>query len=100
MIFAITDLGFWYILLGALLASTIIYIVICIHIENKKKLVVNGVKLGDLFRVVCEMEDFKLVLDTETLFLYLISEDGITPLLDKNGKPKRYKNFGDIVRKE
>lgn len=64
-------------------------------LDNRKKVKdVNGVKLGDTFKLVCEIDDnVRIYMDTETKFLYLLSEGSITPLLDKNGKIKKYKEF-------
>lgn len=64
-------------------------------LDNRKKSKdVNGVKLGDTFKLVCEIDDNVCIyMDTETKFLYLLSEGSITPLLDKNGKIKKYKEF-------
>lgn len=73
-----------------LLANLIVY-----WLDNRKKSKdVNGVRLGDTFKLVCEVDDnVSIYLDTETKFLYLLSEGSITPLLDKNGKIKKYKEF-------
>lgn len=71
-------------------ASVITYVIF----DRKKSKDVNGVKLGDTFKLVCEVDDNVCIyLDTETKFLYLLSEGSITPLLDKNGKIKKYKEF-------
>lgn len=62
--------------------------------NRKKKKDVNGVKLGETFKLLCEIDDNVCIyMDTETKFLYLLSEGSITPLLDKNGKIKKYKEF-------
>lgn len=62
--------------------------------DKKKTKDVNGVKLGETFKLVCEVDDNVCIyMDTETKFLYLLSEGSITPLLDKNGKIKKYKEF-------
>ena len=73
-----------------LLANLIVY-----WLDNrKKKKDVNGVKLGETFKLLCEIDDNVCIyMDTETKFLYLLSEGSITPLLDKNGKIKKYKEF-------
>ena len=73
-----------------ILASVITYFIF----DKKKTKDVNGVKLGDTFKLVCEVDDNVCIyMDTETKFLYLLSEGSITPLLDKNGKIKKYKEF-------
>jgi hypothetical protein len=71
-------------------ASVITYFVF----DRKKSKNINGVKLGETFKLVCEVDDNVCIyMDTETKFLYLLSEGSITPLLDKNGKIKKYKEF-------
>lgn len=79
-----------YISILLILGNLIVY-----WLDNRKKTKdVNGVKLGDTFKLVCEVDDnVSIYLDTETKFLYLLSEGSITPLLDKNGKIKKYKEF-------
>jgi hypothetical protein len=79
-----------YISILLILGNLIVY-----WLDNRKKVKdVNGVKLGDTFKLVCEVDDnVSIYLDTETKFLYLLSEGSITPLLDKNGKIKKYKEF-------
>ena len=73
-----------------ILASVITYFIF----DKKKTKDVNGVKLGETFKLVCEVDDNVCIyMDTETKFLYLLSEGSITPLLDKNGKIKKYKEF-------
>lgn len=73
-----------------LLGNLIVY-----WLDNRKKSKdINGVKLGETFKLLCEVDDNVCIyLDTETKFLYLLSEGSITPLLDKNGKIKKYKEF-------
>lgn len=89
------------VILGIVVAIGLCMFAISAYGNDNKELEINGVKLGDLFKVVCSINDeFTLILDTETKFLYLASEDGITPLLDKNGKPKKYKSLGEIIKKE
>ena len=79
-----------YISVLILLGNLIVY-----WLDNRKKPKdINGVKLGETFKVLCEIDDnVSIYLDTETKFLYLLSEGSITPLLDKNGKIKKYKEF-------
>lgn len=79
-----------YISILLILGNLIVY-----WLDNRKKVKdVNGVKLGDTFKLVCEIDDNVCIyMDTETKFLYLLSEGSITPLLDKNGKIKKYKEF-------
>lgn len=79
-----------YISILLILGNLIVY-----WLGNRKKVKdVNGVKLGDTFKLLCEVDDnVSIYLDTETKFLYLLSEGSITPLFDKNGKIKKYKEF-------
>lgn len=77
-----------------------IVLLIILPLKDKNtKLEINGVRLGDMFSVLCETEDFKVIIDKETKYIYIMSEDGITPLLNSNGKPKKYKEFSDVIRK-
>lgn len=79
-----------YISVLLILGNLIVY-----WLDNRKKTKdVNGVKLGETFKLVCEIDNNVCIyMDTETKFLYLLSEGSITPLLDKNGKIKKYKEF-------
>lgn len=92
----------WDVLLEFALVMTILVVLanlIVYWLDNRKKTKdVNGVKLGDTFKLVCKIdENVCIYLDTETKFLYLLSEGSIAPLLDKNGKIKKYKEFVETL---
>ena len=65
----------------------------------KKDEEINGVKLGNIFKLICEIDDgVRLYLDTETKIMYLVCEEGITPVLDTKGKPRKYEEFLNSIR--
>ena len=69
-------------------------------VDNKKEdNEINGIKLGDMFKLICEIdEQTRLYLDTQTMFMYLMCDNGITPVLDSKGKPRKYVEFLDSIR--
>ena len=90
-------------LLTIILVSAVLYVIYDALIGDKlnKKSVeeINGVKLGDVFKLICEIDEgVRLYLDTETKIMYLVSEEGITPILDAKGKPRKYTEFIESIR--
>lgn len=78
-----------------IVASLITYFIF----DNKKSKSINGIKLGDLFKLVCEIdENTRLYLDTETRVMYLATDEGITPILDAKGKPRKYVEFMESIK--
>lgn len=66
---------------------------------SKDECEINGVKLGNLFKLICEIDEgIKLYLDTQTGFMYLVSENGVTPVLNQRGKPRKYEEFLESVK--
>jgi hypothetical protein len=100
MNFVITDLLdtiLTFACLGALLYF--IYLVLSSNLFKQKEECINGVKLGNIFKLICEIdESVRLYLDTGTKIMYLVSEDGITPVLDAKGKPRKYTEFIESIR--
>ncbi len=76
-----------------------IYLALTDNLFKQKEESINGVKLGNIFKLICEIDEgVRLYLDTETKIMYLVCEDGITPVLDAKGKPRKYEEFLDSIR--
>ena len=92
MIYDGMRLALWFILF--VLIGYVAYDIITTSRVKRKLKEVNGVKLGDVFKLICEIDECtRLYLDTQTSFMYLMCDTGITPVLDSKGKPRKYSEF-------
>ena len=95
--------GFWWgVLLGFIIGMAILWLCYkSLKDKNSDKCEINGVILGDNFKLICEMEDedIKLFVDVSTKVLYLATQEGITPLLDEKGKPTKYNTLEDTLKR-
>lgn len=91
------DIILRFICLGVVLYF--IYLALTDDSKKQKEESINGVKLGNVFKLICEIDEgVRLYLDTETKIMYLVCEEGITPVLDTKGKPRKYEEFLDSIR--
>ena len=93
----------WEVLIRIILIGMFLYFIYeCLIKDNftkKEDTEINGIKLGDMFKLICEIDDqTRLYLDTQTMFMYLMCDSGITPVLDSKGKPRKYEEFLSSIK--